>query len=548
MVGDIPGVVESVLERLVETERFKDFRIVGNEYGTTIVLRYNKLVMVGAPRHSPLWRHRSDVNLTRDNHRYNTWIKDQPMANHWGHNINSNNEMEGTTENLWSTNGFGSDIKAQVLNPEAPVFYGTPNVDNEVIPIKCEIAVQTEMVTEVKDSSAQTDVSARFVNSIGTQYYLEKRSIGLTCKIVPPTKAKYVQATTKTYNQESNACVNTKESGTNPEITGISVNKKDVGIECIQSPGALTRHVQTVNILSANASTNTAKTVQQSVGVGTEIEVRPSCRDLVAASFDTLGGSDVNTESSGVGETLEQPQSRRLTPDLDQPEVYGRLHGLTKLLHNLDVSLGGSDFNVESSGVGETLEQSQSRRVKPDLDQPEAYRSIGKSGLTKLLHNLDVSVARVGQHEEDFRNIWRNKHMKGLLLCNTEGVKGEIKQNNMYWAVFDDLGLQFSRKKDNFRLVQYVKLEGDCLRIMCMEDEHCEFSLIDDKDSRIYKQCEKIATCEIRPILAKIRSKHSRWKSTGAYGGGYGGDGGYAGYRVSGGYGGYGGTWKKYNK
>ena len=284
------------------------------------------------------------------------------MANHWGHNLHSytNNEMENTTENLWSTDSVGPDIKVQVLNPEAPVFYGTPHVDNEVISIKCEIATQTEKLTEVKNSSTQTDVSARSVNSIGTQYYLEKRSIGFTCKIIPPTKVKYIQATTKTYNQESNACVNTSESGTNPEITGISVNKKDIGIECIQSPGAVTRHIQTVNILLANASTNTTKTVQQSVGVGTEIGVTPSWGDLEEDSFDSLGGSDVNMESSGGGETLEQPQSRRVTPD---------------------------------------------------LDQPEAHRSIGKPGLTKLLHNLDVSVARVGQHEEHIQNIWRNKHM-----------------------------------------------------------------------------------------------------------------------------------------
>ena len=74
--GELPEVVKTVLDGLMVTDRFQDFRIIGNQNGTTLVLRYTRLDTDGQVRHSPLWQHRSNVNVTRDHIKLNSWIKD----------------------------------------------------------------------------------------------------------------------------------------------------------------------------------------------------------------------------------------------------------------------------------------------------------------------------------------------------------------------------------------------------------------------------------------------------------------------------------------
>ena len=98
VVRDFPEVIETVLESLSENEKFMDYRIVGNKFGTSIVLRYTRLDSV---RHTPLWQHRSPCNLNRDNVRQNTWIKDNSMSNWSTGEINSVNSSSG----WWTQNG-----------------------------------------------------------------------------------------------------------------------------------------------------------------------------------------------------------------------------------------------------------------------------------------------------------------------------------------------------------------------------------------------------------------------------------------------------------
>ena len=464
MVGAIPRVVEIVLEEILETEEYQDFRIVGNKYGTTLVLRYSMLDMV-SDRHSPAWQHRSKVNLTRDNYRYNTWIKNN----------------SGRNDNTQQAHSFALDTSVK-LNPDAPAFTTQFLRDSTAVQIKCDAECQTEFTPDIRNSSAQTDADIKSVNSTGIQCHPENHSVGSSC--VPPTKSKYIQATIKTQNQGTGGFVEKVDIGTDPECAAISVEKKDVGIVCQQSPGACSRHVQTVKKNTTSATTNTIPVVQKSVGVGSQIEVTPHHQgcyfwvDLVEDSIPNNGDMGVCSESGGSRETIEELQSGK---------------------------------------------------VPIDSEKSIPCRNIGKPGLCRLLDNLDIPAASLRQQEESIQNIWHNKYMKGLLRCKFDGAKNDGDQNNMYWAVYDDIGLQFSRRGQKFHLVQYVKLRGKYLDIMCMDDDNCEFSLIDMK-SDIYKQCERAAKVEILPILDTLRKKNRRKKNSGGYGGGFGTFRGYGGY------------------
>jgi hypothetical protein len=185
----------------------------------------------------------------------------------------------------------------------------------------------------------------------------------------------------------------------------------------------------------------------------------------------------------------------------------------------------------------------------------------GVQGLSNLLQNLGISSVGVDQHKTNIKNVWRNKDMKGLINATPIGREKKYKGNNMYWAIFDDIGLQLSYIKGEARVVQDVKLYGEYLDIMCMGQESSEFALVDQK-SEIFQICGKVAKKEMYTLLTnrgtKCASRSDPNLRTGssiaerckralkrAYGSGYGGysDEDECGDYDNGGYGGYNSGW-----
>jgi hypothetical protein len=210
MVGDIPEMVHMVLDGLLGIETFQDFRIVGNKNGTSVVLRYAKMDMGGSPRHSPVWQHRSQVNMTRDSVKLNTWISE--------HSLDNNNPVSSPGHVMQANKGGIEYNTCHELNVDAPVFQTQLGARDYPLGTatssQCETGSQTELPSTCETVGTQTDRDDKSFDSKGTQYKLETRSVGLTCKISPVKKSRYIQAVPTTKNQGIGISVGTKDNET----------------------------------------------------------------------------------------------------------------------------------------------------------------------------------------------------------------------------------------------------------------------------------------------------------------------------------------------
>jgi hypothetical protein len=259
MVGAIPDVVKSVLDVILESEVFQDYRIIGNRVGTTLVLRYTNMGTVGNQRYSPMWKHRSGVNVTRDNTRLNTWLKD----NSRGIGIT---DTQSTAGNIWQT----SQTSTHEWNINAPVFQSQVAYDPCMVERK-DNEVQTEVRINTCTIGCQTVCSTLMgTRSAGVQCEFAKQSVGTTCKIYPSVKDTYVQATACAKSLGVTASVETHHASSQCEKREKKVTKHDVGVHCRQSPGSRGRHVQTYMPQLVGAKTNTDHILVKDVATETE--------------------------------------------------------------------------------------------------------------------------------------------------------------------------------------------------------------------------------------------------------------------------------------
>ena len=81
--------VETIIGAIVdEGQVFKDFKIVGNMKGSTVVLRFCLPAMLQSSeqvRSTPLLTHKSPVNLTRDMNRKQEWVNTRGEQTEWKH-------------------------------------------------------------------------------------------------------------------------------------------------------------------------------------------------------------------------------------------------------------------------------------------------------------------------------------------------------------------------------------------------------------------------------------------------------------------------------
>ena len=386
MIGrDFPEVVEKTLDILAETEKFRDFRIVGNLHGTTLVLRYSRIESV---RCTPLWKHRSPVNLTRDNARQNTWIKSHTNVN-------------------WST---GATEEGSIcVSPQFPTSSTTWNVDAPIFNLQAQ-TVDMETQTDCKviqnaDMSCQTENLIAFTSSGSQCGIVETKNVGISCKLAPQTKVKHVQATIGVKHQGVNCVAQTTDCYSQVERHDLNVKTIDQGVWINQSPGDTGRHSQTEKVIFKDRKTNTEKILTtsraiQANPVGTSTRTEVGGRDHVnVKSHDNIPDS---TNPKGI--------SKNATGVENQPRQKGEttrvgLLGLMTLLNTLKAPCSTRDqfaTNVHLNNRNKTVKGIIEQVCGKVIDYWAVFDDfcimINKVGETLLIGN---HVKMFGQYERD---------------------------------------------------------------------------------------------------------------------------------------------------
>ena len=258
--GEIPEMVKTVMGIIEETERFQDYRVVGNKYGTTIVLRYTCSghdMPYGHIRQSPEWKHRSAVNVTRDSLRYNEWCKQgtNPLPV-WS---NLDNREPSIVEHSTPTDPLPREgtsfFQDTQLNPNAKQFC-MPVAQHELL--STSISTQTEAQVEMASVEIQTEtLGVAKTCDIGIQCKPSTQAVGINCRKVISTKSRFIQATPTSVSKGVSATSCTTETGSQPEYGAFGPTKQDAAVMCAQSPGAISRHMQTHKTLVKDFKTNT---------------------------------------------------------------------------------------------------------------------------------------------------------------------------------------------------------------------------------------------------------------------------------------------------
>jgi hypothetical protein len=249
MLGrELPDMVGMVMDSILESEKFRDYRIIGNEYGTTIVLRYTKSPVL---RHSPLWKDRSPVNVTRDYLRHNAWIKEN-------------------TKSDWSTGDLTSMVQTGQLEASSNHTWNL-NAPEFVAKTFVEMETQTDNLSQCAiNISTQTDNIIKVVSCGSQCEVVNTKSVGIKCKLLPEVKTKYVQATASKRNQGTSSVVVTQDSYSQVEKTDMKVLTTEHAVWVRQSPGAVGIHSQTEKKEFIDQIINTVHNSTNSVGTQME--------------------------------------------------------------------------------------------------------------------------------------------------------------------------------------------------------------------------------------------------------------------------------------
>ena len=317
MGGEVPEMVRTVILKIEETEVFQDYRVIGNKYGTTIVLRYSGHDMIyGDTRRSPMWKHRSMVNVTRDNYRYNKWCKENTNPTSEWSNTDSSGVDPGCIEQSTPIHhtqggGFVSFYNAG-LNVNADEFI-MPKIQPAIL-TTCS-STQTENQVQLTSIETQTELREKIQReNIGIQCKPTTQSVGITCNRAVATKNRHIQATPSIVSKGVTAISQSAESDTQTECAGINIDKQDAAVMCFQSPGAISRHVQTHRKVLKDMKTSTMST-----------KMADAATEMVDFKID-WGDCDEDNDIPPV-----EQEDPRLIP----VQTFKGYSGLTDILHRL---------------------------------------------------------------------------------------------------------------------------------------------------------------------------------------------------------------------
>jgi hypothetical protein len=130
-----------------------------------------------------------------------------------------------------------------------------------------DMETQTENVAmQSTDTSTQTENIVKFSNCGSQCEVIETKNIGIRCKLVPPTKSKYIQATVVVKHQGSDSGVQTLDTSTQVDRHELTIPTAEKAVWVKQSPGALGRHTQTYKVGVRDQKINTKHIITNSRG------------------------------------------------------------------------------------------------------------------------------------------------------------------------------------------------------------------------------------------------------------------------------------------
>jgi hypothetical protein len=189
---------------------------------------------------------------------------------------------------------------------------------------------QTDLEVSFDTSASQTEAPVR-QTSRGTQWDIDSKSVGISCKIVPAVKEKCIQATVGVKNQGVSVNTETQSVSTQCDKGVKRVKKLDVGVSCIQSPSDTSRHVQTDVIKLVGVETNTESV--RVTNVATEMlfdELKYDWGDIMDNELGDAGsrvecGADSNhTQTRRVGKAGLMDLLRNLGVQQTPMDQYGK--------------------------------------------------------------------------------------------------------------------------------------------------------------------------------------------------------------------------------
>ncbi len=221
----LPKIVVTTLDQWLDDGlALQDYKILGNLKYSSIILRFCPTSMLAEiAMRSPC--HKSPAKHTRDDHRLNTWSKNNSTPTHISDTVCNFDGLKLSTPILANDSGVCSDFTLQSANA-APVHkHRSAQTDAPVIVDLASKEIQTG-VNNITQKDAHTQSS--------TQDIKKKQ------------KHKRIQTVKPKLCEKGIACIpNSSLCGTQ---TDVSCSKEDKDTLCLQSPGAINRHSQTFRI------------------------------------------------------------------------------------------------------------------------------------------------------------------------------------------------------------------------------------------------------------------------------------------------------------
>jgi hypothetical protein len=281
----IPIIVENTLATLEEVgQALRDYKIVGNERGgVTIILRYQAVDMINPLEHDrcvPLLGHKSPVRIARDRIKMDTW---------WQANVNTGEHyVEPQAETAQEKTFRDMETMTDLDNMKQREIHTQAIQTDSVICEMHNVSVQCDPV-DVKvqcggsHGSGGNDIKS---TSVETQVQVETTTRGVCCQQRPDTRHHRVQTDKLKTRSLGLSAVSPQNVQGTQTLTSFTSKGVDVAVFCPQSPGAISRQIQTYVPKLVERGTKPHMIKTQSVAVSTcDLNVEKDPDDLSAMAL-----------------------------------------------------------------------------------------------------------------------------------------------------------------------------------------------------------------------------------------------------------------------
>jgi hypothetical protein len=150
---------------------------------------------------------------------------------------------------------------------------------------------------------------------------------------------------------------------------------------------------------------------------------------------------------------------------------------------------------VNARVVAPSTTSQRSEGASPPVHPPTSL--VGVMGIATLLATLKVVFQSMDQFAINIQSKVRNLKVRGIIKMGSDTGK------NGLWAVFDDVAILVMKEGPQMMPGKYVKLYGNCEKVMAEGHELDEYALLNPQD-KLYSMCGKLAKRELREIMPRL--------------------------------------------